>query len=163
MQQGWPQFVQPRVNPRGQPIRQQRQPSPFRQNFKPSAQPFIPATEARPNAVPNTPENKVPKSNGGQGVKSSASDGWMCFRCKQPRHLKKNCPEQLYFQDATPEDTPQRSALQRTKATNSRMKHARMVISRRMKDAKTGSEHKISPNFKPKQQMSPLCRQSQIP
>ena len=52
--------------------------------------------EAQPNAVPNIPENKVPKSNGGQGVKSSAPDGQMCFRCKQPRHLKKDCPEQPY-------------------------------------------------------------------
>ena len=96
MQQGQPQFMQPRVNPQGQPIRQQRKSSPFRQGFNPSAQPFIPAAEAQPNAVPNTPENKVPKSNGGQGVKSSTPDGQMCFRCKQPRHLKKDCPEQPY-------------------------------------------------------------------
>ena len=96
MQQAQPQFVQPRVNPQGQSIRQQRKPSPFRQGFNPLAQPFIPVAEAQPNAVPNTPENKVPKSNGGQGVKSSAPDGWTCFRCKQPGHLKKDCPEQLY-------------------------------------------------------------------
>ena len=63
MQQGQPQFVQHRVNPQGQPFMQQRQPSPL--SFSPSAQPLILA------AVPNTPENKVPKSNGGQGVKSS--------------------------------------------------------------------------------------------
>ena len=96
MQQGQPQFVQPRVNPQGQPIRQQRQPSPFRQGFNPLAQPFIPAAEAQLNAVPNTLENKVPKSSGGQGVKSSAPDGRTCFRCKQPGHLKKDCPEQPY-------------------------------------------------------------------
>ena len=96
MQQGQPQFVQPRVSPQGQPIRQKRQPSPFRQGFNPLAQTFIPAAEAQPNAVPNTPENKVPKSSGGQGVKSSTPDGRMCFRCKQPRHLKKDCPEQPY-------------------------------------------------------------------
>ena len=71
-QQSQPQFMQPRVNPQGQPIRQQRQPSPPRQGFNPWAQPFIPAAEAQPNALPNTPENKVPKSNGGQGVKGSA-------------------------------------------------------------------------------------------
>ena len=87
MQQGQPQFVQPRVNPQGQPIRQQRQPSPFRQGFNPSAQPFIPVAEAQPNAVPNAPEDKVPKSNGGQGMKSSAPDGHTCFRCKQPEHV----------------------------------------------------------------------------
>ena len=94
MQQGQPQFRQPRVNPQGQPIRQPRQPSPFRQGFNPLVQPFIPVAEAQPNAVPNTPENKIPKSNGGQGVKSSTPDGQMCFRCKQPGYLKKDCPEQ---------------------------------------------------------------------
>ena len=88
--------MQPRVNPQGQPIRQQRQPSPSRQGFNPSAQPFIPAAEAQPNAVPNTPENKVPKSNGRRGVKSSTPDGQTCLRCKQPGHLKKDCPELLY-------------------------------------------------------------------
>ena len=85
--------MQPRVNPQGQPIRQQRQPSPFRQGFNPSAQSFVQAAEAQPNAVPNTPENKVPKSSGGQGVKSSAPDGQTCFRCK---HLKKDYPQQPY-------------------------------------------------------------------
>ena len=95
-QQGQLKFMQPRVNLQGQPVRQQRQPSPSRQGFDPLAQPFIPAAEAQPNAVPNTPENKVPRSNGGQGVKSSAPDGQMCFRCKQPGHLKKVCPEQPY-------------------------------------------------------------------
>ena len=88
--------MQSKVNPQSQPIRQQRQPSSFRQGFNPSAQPFIPAVEAQPNAVPNTPEDKVSKSNGGQGVKSSAQDGWTCFRCKQPGHLKKDCPELPY-------------------------------------------------------------------
>ena len=96
MQQGQPQFMQPRLNPQGQPTRQQRQPSPFRQGFNPLAQPFIPAAKAQPNAVLNTSENKIPKSSGGQGVKSSTPDGWMCFRCKQPGHLKKDCPEQPY-------------------------------------------------------------------
>ena len=75
--------MQLRVNPQGQPISQQRQLPQSRQGFNPLAQPFTPATEAKPNAVPDTTENKVPKSNGGQGVKSSTPDGWMCFRCSQ--------------------------------------------------------------------------------
>ena len=140
--------MQPRVNPQGQPIRQQRQPSPYRQGFNPLAQPFIPAAEAQPNTVPNTPENKVPKSSGGQAVKSSAPDGWMCFRCKQPRHLKKDCPEQPYCSRChTRGYIPVKCQGCRTKATNSRMKHIKMVDSRRTKDAKTPSEHKISPSF----------------
>ena len=106
MQQGQPKFVQPRVNPQGQPIRQQRQTSPFRQGFNLSAQPFIPAPEAQPNAVPNTPEKKVPKSNGGQGMKSSALDDKTCFRCKQPGHLKKDCPEQPYCSRHIPAKCP---------------------------------------------------------
>ena len=60
-QQGQPQFVQPRVSPQGQPIRQPRQPSPFRQGFNPSAQPFIPAAEAQQNPVPSTQEPSIPK------------------------------------------------------------------------------------------------------
>ena len=95
-QQDQPQFVQPRVNPQGQPMRQQRQSSPFRQGFNPLAQPFIPAAEIQPNAVPNTPEKKVLKSNGGQGVKNNAPESWTCFRCKKPGHLKKDCPKQPY-------------------------------------------------------------------
>ena len=65
------QFVQPRVSPQGQPIRQPRQPSPFTQGFNPSAQPFIQAAEAQQNPVPNTQEPRVPKSVNGQGVKNS--------------------------------------------------------------------------------------------
>ena len=93
-QQGQPHFVQPRVSPQGQPIRQPRQPSPFRQSFNPSAQLFIPAAEAQHNPVPNTQEPRVQKSVNGQGVKNSSTMD--CFRCKHPGHLKKDCPEQPY-------------------------------------------------------------------
>ena len=74
-QQGQPQFVQPRVSPQGQPIRQPRQPSPLRQSSNPSVQHFIPAAEAEQNQVPNTQQPRVPKSLNGQGVKTSTSVG----------------------------------------------------------------------------------------
>ena len=51
---------------------------------------------AQQNPVPNTQESRVPKSVNGQGVKNSAPHGRICFRCKQPGHLKKDCPEQPY-------------------------------------------------------------------
>ena len=60
-QQGQLPFIQPRVGPQGQHIRQQRYSSPFMQNFNPSVQPFVPAAEAQQSSVPNTQEPKVPK------------------------------------------------------------------------------------------------------
>ena len=63
----------------------------------------IPAPEA---TVPNTPEEKIPKSLNGEGVKNSrkqatpstttTQDSQLCFRCKQPGHLKKDCPKLPY-------------------------------------------------------------------
>ena len=56
--------------------------------------------------VPDTPEEKIPKSLNGEGVKNSrkqattstttTQDSRLCFRCKQPGHLKKDCPELPY-------------------------------------------------------------------
>ena len=93
-QQGQPLFIQSRVGPQGQHIRQQRYLSPFMQIFNPSAQPFIPAVEAQQNSVPNTHEPRVPKSADGKGVKNSSVTDKVCFQCKQQGHLKKDCPEQ---------------------------------------------------------------------
>ena len=59
-------------------------------------QPFIPAAKAQQNPVLNTQEPKIPKSASGQGVKNSSTTDKICFRCKQPGHLKKDCPEQPY-------------------------------------------------------------------
>ena len=56
--------------------------------------------------MPDTPEEKVPKSINGEGVKNSrkqattsttnTKDSRLCFRCKQPGHLKKYFPELPY-------------------------------------------------------------------
>ena len=57
--------------------------------------------------MPDTPEEKIPKSLNGEGVKNSrkqatmsttaTQDSRLCFRCKQPGHLKKDCPELPYY------------------------------------------------------------------
>ena len=56
--------------------------------------------------MPDTPEEKIPKSLNGHGVKNSrkhattsttnTQDSRLCFRCKQPGHLKEHCPELPY-------------------------------------------------------------------
>ena len=66
------------------------------QNFNPSAQPFISAVEAQQNLVPNTQEPRVPKAADGKGVKNSSATDKVCFQCKQPGHLKKDCSEPPY-------------------------------------------------------------------
>ena len=50
-----------------------------------------------------SPPQHIPKSANGEGVKNSkittrpnATKEQLCFRCKQPGHLKKDCPEQPY-------------------------------------------------------------------
>ena len=75
-------------------------------DLQPPAQPGGSTTSPAPEAtVPNTPE-KIPKSFNGEGVKNSrkqattstmnTQDNWLYFRCKQPDHLKKDCPELPY-------------------------------------------------------------------
>ena len=78
LQQGQPPFIQPRVGPQGQHIRQQRHSSLFMQNFNPSVQHFIPAAEAQQTSVPNTQEPTVPKSADGKGVKISSATETRC-------------------------------------------------------------------------------------
>ena len=91
------QFTPQGVTPQTSPIEQQ---SSIRTQNNPLSQNSIPAPEA---TVPNTPEEKIPKSLNGEGVKNSRKQATMsttyiqdirlCFRCKQLDHLKKDCPE----------------------------------------------------------------------
>ena len=95
-----PQFTQPHVTPQASPIRQQ---SPIRTQANLFSQHSIPAPEAN---VLSTPEQRIPKSINGEGVKNSrkqgtastsnAPDGRLCFQCRQPGHLKKDCTELPY-------------------------------------------------------------------
>ena len=67
-QQGQPQFVQPKVNPQGQPIRQQRQISHHLGKVLTLSLSLLFQQQRHSQMLYTTPENKVSKSNGGQGV-----------------------------------------------------------------------------------------------
>ena len=94
------QFTPQGVIPQTSPTDKQ---SPVRTRNNSLSQNSIPAPEAR---VPDTPEEKIPKSLNGEGVKNSrkqatasttaTQDSRLCFRCKQLGHLKKDCPELPY-------------------------------------------------------------------
>ena len=94
------QFTPPDVTPQTSPMEQN---SPIRTQTNLLSQNSIPAPEA---IVPDTLEEKIPKSLNGEGVKNSrkqattsttnAQDSRLCFRCKQLGHLKKDCPKLPY-------------------------------------------------------------------
>ena len=139
------QFTPQGVSPQTSPIEQQ---SPIKTQNNPLSQNSIPAPEA---TVPDTPKEKIPKSLNGEGVKNSrkqattsttnTQDSRLCFRCKQPGHLKTalSYPTVLSVEL---EATSQQSVLPNNRTIHGRMKDAKVP----MKDAKLreriGKKHK---------------------
>ena len=84
------------------PIQQPRQQSPLQKNINLSTQSFIPVAVTH-TTMSSTPKQKIPKSLNGERVKnnrqqgrSNAQDEQLCFHCRQPGHLKKDCPQPPY-------------------------------------------------------------------
>ena len=81
--------------------------TPTATSLQPPAQSDDSTSSQIPEAtVPDTPEEKMPKSLNGEGVKNSrkqatmstpaTQDSRLCFRCKQLGDLKKDCPKLPY-------------------------------------------------------------------
>ena len=143
--QGQPPFIQPRAGPQGQYIRQQRYSSPFMQNLNASAQSFIPAEEAQQNSVPNTQEPRVPKSADGKGVKKPAQQWTRCASDANSQDTSRRIALSCHTApNVEPKVTSQRSALQRAKTSNNRMKDVKATKGLPKSIEKIGRRHKTS-------------------
>ena len=143
IQQGQPQFVQPRVNPPGNKGNPHHLGKILTIWISLSFQQQRHSQMLYPTHQKTRSLNQVVDKEWRVANQMARHDSDV----NSPEVWQKTALSNHTVQDATPEDTSQQSALQRTKATYSRVKHARMVNSRWMKDAKTGSEHKIGPSF----------------
>ena len=147
--------TQQQNTPQVSPITQPRPQSPLRTNTNPPTQPFIPAAETH-KSVSSSPQQHIPKSVNGEGVKSSkqqnkssAPDGQLCYRCKQPGHLK--IVQSNHTVPSTgQEDTYQQNVLLNSRAMSQLMTDANFEREKGTKTAKcagkNGREHRISHN-----------------
>ena len=142
--------IQSQKTPQSSPTTQSKQQSPIRTNTNPATHRFISAAETH-QSVSSSPSQHIPKSVNGEAVKSSkpesrssAPDGQLCFHCKQPGHLKKDCT----VPSAGQEDTYLQGALLNSRATGQFMKDTnfgRKQKARAMKlTEKNGKGHRIN-------------------
>ena len=124
------QFTPQGVTPQTSPTNQQ---SPVRTKNSLLSQNYIPAPKT---TVPNTLEEKILKSLNGDGVKNNrkqattsttaTQDSQLCFRCKQPGHLKKDCPKLPYCSKCRTQATSQQSVLPNNRTIDGRTKGAKV-------------------------------------
>ena len=145
------QFTPQGVTPQTSPIEQQ---SPIRTQNSPLSLNSIPAPEA---TVPDIPEEKIPKSLNGEGVKNNrkqattsttnTQDSRLCFRSKQMGHLKKDCLSYPNVLNVEREVTSQQSVLPNNRTTGDRTKDAKVLTKDTKLRERTGRKHKTDHSY----------------